>query len=137
MAYSNLYARAYTAAQRFTGLLTTLWQAAPARIYLILIGLLQALMWWQALNIRQKVSGNLLILHYNIDFGVDLIGAPQKIYYYPLAGLLLALLNIALVMIFSNRKYFRPILHMLLLATVGCSIFLSLALLSIYTVNFR
>ncbi len=137
MAYFNLYARAYTAVQRFMGLLTTLWQTAPVRIYLILIALLQALIWWQAIGIRQKVSGDLLILHYNIDFGVDLIGAPQKIFYYPVAGLLLALLNIILAAIFINRKYFRPLLHMLLLAAIVCGIFLSLALLSIHTVNFR
>lgn len=137
MAYSNLYARAYTAAQRSLGALAALWQSAPARIYLIIIGLLQVLTWWQAIVIRQKVSGDLLILHYNIDFGVDLIGAPAKIYYYPLAGLGLVILNIVLAAAFTNFKYFRPLMHMLLLAAAVCTIFLSLALLSIYTVNFR
>ncbi len=137
MAYSNFYARAYTAFQNSLDSLATLWQTPPVRIYLISIGLLQALVWWQAINIYQKVSGNLLILHYNIDFGVDLIGAPPKIFYYPLASLLLALLNIALATTFINRKYFRPLMHMLLLAAAVFTIFLSLALLTIYTVNFR
>ena len=137
MAYSNLYARVYTATQRSLGSLVALGQIAPVRIYLVAIALLQALIWWQAISIRQRVSGNLLILHYNIDFGVDLIGAPAKIFYYPLAGLLLVILNIILAAIFVNFKNFRPLMHMLLLVAIVVSIFLSLALLSIYTVNFR
>ena len=100
MAYSNLYARVYTATQRSLGSLVALGQIAPVRIYLVAIALLQALIWWQAISIRQRVSGNLLILHYNIDFGGK-----------TLSGLI-----------------YRSIV---------VSIFLSLALLSIYTVNFR
>lgn len=137
MAYSNLYARVYTATQQSLSSLTALWQVSLVRIYLIFIALLQVVVWWQAIAIRQRVSGNLLILHYNIDFGVDLIGAPAKIFYYPLAGLVLVILNIILAAIFVNFKNFRPLMHMLLLVAIAVSIFLSLALLSIYTVNFR
>ncbi len=137
MAYSNLYARAYTAVQQSFGSFSNLFQTPAVRAYVLVIALLQTLVWWQAINIYRKVTGTLLILHYNIDFGVDLIGDPQKIFYYPLASLLLAFLNIILVAVFVSRKYFRPLMHMLMLATAIATIFLSLALLSIYTVNFR
>ena len=45
--------------------------------------------------------------------------------------------DVILAAIFVNFKNFRPLMHMLLLVAIAVSIFLSLALLSIYTVNFR
>lgn len=137
MAYSNIYARVYTAVQESFQGLVKLWQITAVRAYFIALVVFQALVWFQAINIYRHVKGNLLILHYNIDFGVDLIGEPKKIFYYPLAGLALALFNILLSVLLRQRRDFKPLLHMLMLAAIVCSIFLSLALLSVYTVNFR
>ena len=54
--------------------------------------LIQVFLWWYLIfNIRSEAGQ--IFLHYNIIFGVDLVGDWWKIYYLPLAGIFTALLN--------------------------------------------
>ena len=54
--------------------------------------LAQLFVWWYILaNIRPTAEQ--LFLHYNVVFGVDLIGEWWKIYYLPVAGILVILIN--------------------------------------------
>ncbi len=73
-----------------------LWISAP------LVGsiLLQILLWWSLVfNIRQDAGQ--IFLHYNIIFGVDLVGNWWQIYYLPAIGILIILLNY----LFSGSVY--------------------------------
>ena len=54
--------------------------------------LVQLFLWWSLVaNIRQDTG--VIFLHYNIIFGVDLVGSWWQIYYLPLAGIIVILLN--------------------------------------------
>ena len=64
------------------------------RMYLILTLGLIILNWLSAYIINIDVSQNLVILHYNVDLGVNLIGDVSKIYIIPLLGLAIFLINL-------------------------------------------
>lgn len=137
MAYSNFYARTYTALQVSGKALSQVWKFRPARTYLAFILLLQAAAWFIAIAAYRHVSGSLLILHYNINFGADLIGAPEQIFYFSATALVVTIFNVVLVAFWSKRKDFRTLVHMMLSASVLINLLLVMALAAIYTINFR
>lgn len=78
---------------------------------------------WLLVNIPPQEDQ--LFLHYTILFGVDLIGTWGKIFYLPLTGLLILLVNAAIGwLLFKSSKFFAQILN-----TVGlvCQLFILVA----------
>lgn len=137
MNYSNFYARFYTRLQGLGAAFKRVFRFKQARLYLIFILLLQGLAWLQTIIIFRRLTSSFTILHYNIDFGVDLIGNPKDIFYYPILGLIVALINVSLTAALTKRQGIRLIIHLLLGSIVAFAIFLSLALLAINFINFR
>ncbi|QQG52673.1 MAG: hypothetical protein HY931_00350 [Candidatus Falkowbacteria bacterium] len=137
MNYSNFYARFYTFLQLSGAAFKRIFKFNFAKVYAGLIIFLQVLAWLQTISIYRRLTGDFTILHYNIDFGVDLIGRPQSIFYYPLLGLGVALLNIVLTAILARRREARLIIHFLMGAALAFAVFLSLALLALNFINFR
>lgn len=137
MNYSNIYARFYNFSQALINNFRPLFRLRAVKIYAAFLLLLQLLAWFQAIMIRRRISDDFLILHYNIDFGVDLVGQPSDIFYYPLFGLAVLLLNFILAAFFSRRPQAQITTHLFLAATIIFSGFLSLALLAIKLINFR
>lgn len=137
MAYSNLYARFYAFRQDIRASFAALWRFTPSRYYFGHAIILQVISWLQALFIYRNLSGELLVLHYNIDFGIDLVGAPWRIFIYPLYGLGVFALNWLLAISLHQRKNFRLFANLLLTAAIIFSLFVSLALMFVYLINFR
>ena len=82
------------------------WVSAP------LVGaiLVQIFLWWYLISNIRPEAGQ-IFLHYNIIFGVDLIGDWWKIYLIPLAGLLVILLNYFFsLMLYSVDKFLARLL---------------------------
>lgn len=77
--------------------------------------LLQLFVWWYILaNIRPTTEQ--IFLHYNVVFGVDLIGEWWKIYYLPIAGLLVMIVNYVLGLSFyRNDKLLSRVLSFFVL----------------------
>lgn len=72
---------------------------------------LNLVMWgWLLLNIHPQTEQ--LFLHYTILFGVDLIGPWSKIFYLPISGFVIIMIN-ALIgwIIFKSDKFFAHILN--------------------------
>lgn len=136
MVYSNFYARVYTARRTIAGALAAVWRWRPSRVYLLIIGLLQIIAWLEAIFIYRHLTGEVLVLHYNVDFGIDLVGAPAHIFIYPVFGLVVLAGNFFLGASFHRHKDFRIFLHLLLSAATLFSLFLNLALMFIYLINF-
>ncbi len=136
MAYSSFYARFYDHLQRIGRSFKATFKFVLAKYYLVAIFLLQGLAWFQAINIFRKFTGNFLILHYNIDFGIDLVGDSYKIFYIPLAGFLLTLLNLIVSTVFVRKEGFKILLHLFFSASVLLNAFLNIALFAIYLINF-
>jgi len=137
MVYSNLYARLHGARQEAAVALRGVWNFRPARWYLALTAALQIFAWLQAAYIYRHLAGDLLVRHYNVDFGIDLVGNPEHIFVYPLYGLAIIILNLSLAAAGRDRADFRIFTHLLLAAAALFSLALAVALFFIYLINFR
>jgi len=137
MAYSNFYAKFYTFISKIKNSFSAIFKVRASFVYLALILIWQLVAWFQVWFISKSLSSEVLVLHYNVDFGVDLVGDPKQIYDYPLLGIGIFLLNIIVLAILYRNKNFKTLVHFLLGAAALFGFFLSLALLSIYLINFR
>lgn len=137
MGYSNFYARFYAICQRTGQTLGAIWRFPASRWYLALIGLFQIFAWLQAWFIRRDLTGDLLVLHYNVNFGTDLVGAPSRIFVYPLFGLGIFLLDLIVLAALARHRDWRVFVHLLLGTAMIFGLLLSLVLLSVYLINFR
>jgi hypothetical protein len=76
-----------------------------------------------------------IILHYNVYFGVDIIGKWLEAYYLPLIGDIMLIVNAILGYMFYLQKE-RVVAHLLLLATFFVQISISIAVASIILINY-
>lgn len=110
-----------------------------ARVYLAVLLGLNLLDWLAAYAINKNVSQNLIVLHYNVDFGVNLIGGAKKIYLIPLLGLIIILINFILLAVIHRQGHGQNkfIAHLLLSGAMLANLFLLAGLASLYLINFR
>ncbi|MFZ4648142.1 MAG: hypothetical protein ACOYMB_00730 [Patescibacteria group bacterium] len=88
-------------------------------------------------EIFSNFKEDILVLHYNIDFGVDWIGSKSLIFWLAETGAALFLLDLlVLLLVFKNRR-FRFLSFFIWGGVTACELFLLAALFSVYLVNFR
>lgn len=104
------------------------------RMYLIIIIGLILLNWLFVYIININVSQDLVVLHYNVDFGVNLIGSVKQIYIIPLIGLIVFVINFILLAFTGKQDKF--FVYLLLGAAMLVNLFLLIAITSVYLVNF-
>jgi hypothetical protein len=107
------------------------------RIYLLALALLQVTAWWSAHFIYKNLVGGLLVLHYNIDFGIDWVGDPNNIFYFPSLGLLFILVSFIFLLFSAPGRNFRFQSQLALAGAVFLNILVIIALGSVYLINFR
>lgn len=106
------------------------------RLYFLAIIVLNAVTWAIAYQINTKaVVNKIIILHYNVDFGVNLINDAKQAYLIPLTGLVIFLFNFIILLFFYKKN--RLIYHLLLTAPVLVNIVFLISLQLIYYINFR
>jgi hypothetical protein len=76
-----------------------------------------------------------IILHYNVYFGVDVIGSWWQVYFLPLIGLLILSVNTVLGYLFYQQKE-RIAAHLLILATFIVQIVVTIAVASLLIINY-
>jgi hypothetical protein len=133
---SKIYHDFYAFRDKSAYVLSEIFSWKNVRFYLGLIGALNASLWFFSWLFYRQVKEDLIILHYNVDFGVDLVGDPANIFVIPTLGLFLAVFNFSLLLVFAKRPDFRMISHLILAATVLANLFLSLSLGPLYLINF-
>jgi hypothetical protein len=105
------------------------------RIYLLFLFALNILNWLLAFYVNNNVSQNLVVLHYNVNLGVNLIGEAKEIYIIPFLGLAFIVINFILLLnIFRKNKF---LIHLILVFSLLINLFLIAGTLAIYLVNFR
>lgn len=87
-------------------------------------------------NILPETRG-LIALHYNVEFGVNLIGDAKNIFILPTLGLLIIVLNFSLLLIIYKLKNSKFLGNFLLLPAFISNIYLLIGLVSIYLANFK
>ena len=98
-----------------------------------LISLFLNLALWAFLFWRIRPQEEPIYLHYNIYFGIDLIGPWYQIYLIPLSGLIFLLINLVISLIIYNKE--KVISYFLMVTAIICQIFLALAAFSIIYIN--
>lgn len=73
---------------------------------LALIATAQAAIWWLLISGVHPDSSGQIFLHYNIIFGIDLVGDWWNMYFLPAAGLLVVLANFFLSLVFYAQDRF-------------------------------
>mgnify|MGYP006306610163 CR=1 FL=1 len=74
-----------------------------------------------------------LFLHYNIYFGVDLVGYWYRLFFLPLAGLLIMLVNFIIAAFFYKKE--RLLVYFLIFSSSFIQIIIFLAALAIVSIN--
>ena len=69
------------------------WEYLYVKIYVTGVIILVSLNWYFAYFINSKVSQDLVGLHYNVDFGINLIGDVSRIYIIPALGMFIFFIN--------------------------------------------
>ncbi|MBU0612782.1 hypothetical protein KKB10_02075 [Patescibacteria group bacterium] len=99
----------------------------------VLISLLLNLGMWVILYIFIKPSPEPIYLHYNIYFGIDLIGEWYKIYLIPLTGLIVILVNyLAGVIMYSSK---RVLSYLVVIFAIPVNLFLALSAILLAFIN--
>lgn len=105
------------------------------RMYLLFLFALNIINWLLAYYVNNNVSQNLVVLHYNVNLGVNLIGNARDIYIIPTLGLAFIVINFILLLnIFRKNKF---LIHLLLGFSLLINLFLIAGTIAIYLVNFR
>lgn len=105
------------------------------RIYLLFLFVLNITDWFLALYVNKAVSQNLVVLHYNVNLGVNLIGQVSDIYIIPTLGLSFIVINFLLLLNLYRKNRF--IIHLLLGFSLLVNLFLIAGTTAIYLINFR
>jgi hypothetical protein len=105
------------------------------RFYLSALFVLNIIDWLLAYYVNKNVSQSLVVLHYNVNLGVNLIGNVSDIYIIPTLGLAFIVINFFLLLnIYQNRKF---LIHLLFGFSLLINLFLIASTISIYLINFR
>lgn len=136
MAYSFIYSRWYALKKRLSFVLTTYWRYQPNRLYLLIVVIIQILIWVFAYQIYTTLGNDLLVSHYNVDFGIDAIGSPKQIFNIPLLALAVLVVNGIVLSFFTKRLNFHFLTNAAGITGVTAQLLAALALMSLYLINF-
>lgn len=120
--------------QGATKTLSDYFSVTTIRAYWIVTLFLNASLWTFTWLMIKKLPQELAILHYNIIFGVDSLGAPTELYWLPFWALVLFLANGIISIWFYKRERF--LLNLLLGSSIFINLIFGLALYSIYLINY-
>lgn len=135
---SKIFHSLYSAKEKSLQVLGDIFDFWHIRIYLAVALVLNILEWAFVFFIKSRAdTGSLLILHYNVNFGVDLIGEPSRLIIVPLLGLVIIAINSFLAFLFVYSNNFRFLSHLFLFVAMATNIFLLVSLVPIYLINFR
>jgi hypothetical protein len=105
--------------------------------YLLSFLLINSAIWAIAHRTASAFAGDdLVTLHYNVGFGINLIGSPGRLYTLPLLGLLIGIFNIFLLFLLrrftADKKFNR---HFLLLVTILANFLVLVSVITLYLAN--
>jgi hypothetical protein len=137
MTYSKLYERFYSWRTNVGASLSEFFAYLPNRFYLAFSLLLQAISWFLSYYIYKNLTGNLLVLHYNVDFGINWIGDANNIFYFPLVSLAILFISLIVLFIFGPNKHFRFQSNVIMSAVILSNLGMLSALVLVYLMNFK
>ncbi len=104
-------------------------------VWLMALSLVANLVNWLILEIFIRPIDLPIILHYNVYFGVDMMGDYREAFILPLIGLILLLINLFLSL-FLYKKKERIASYLLLMAALMIQLALIVSSVSVIIINY-
>ncbi|MFA5961805.1 MAG: hypothetical protein WC848_03940 [Parcubacteria group bacterium] len=104
-------------------------------LWLLFLGVFFNLVIWSVLKFYSHPAGSSIILHYNVYFGVDSIGASREVFLLPSIGFIVLLINVLLSFYFYVKKE-RIASYVLLLAALMVQLSLLISAISVIIINY-
>lgn len=86
-------------------------------------------------SLNHSLSSGVAVLHYNVIFGIDKVGAATSLFIIPLFGFGLLLVNLILALIIGDKRQWLLVNSLMIFSAVG-NLLLLLSLYFIYLINF-
>lgn len=103
--------------------------------WLLFFGILFDIVNWSVLKIFLPPAGNYVILHYNVYFGVDSMGAARSAYILPFIGTIVLFVNVVLSFFFYTQKE-RVASYVMLLTALMVQLSLLISAISVIIINY-
>lgn len=103
--------------------------------WLFFVSLAVNILEWILLKIFVQPVDFPIIMHYNVYFGVDLLGNWKQVFILPLVGIILFIINLVLAIHFYNLKE-RIASYLLLIAVLMLQLSLLVASVSVIIINY-
>lgn len=139
----NFFIKAYDEAlslwSNSKSLLSNFYRPIFNKIFFSFVLLLNISLWLFSYFIYNNLTQDRLILHYNTDIGIDLIGDRHDVFIIPIISLFLIVVNKLFLLFIFRKKFsdFKFVFYFNSLFLLITQIFLFLAVLVIYLINFR
>jgi len=112
-----------------------LWHYSYLKVLLITALSINVLNWLLSIFMVVRVKEEIIALHHNIYFGISLIGEPRQVYFIPLLGLILIIINTVFSYLIKEEDNF--FMYVFAATSALINFFLLLGLGSIIMINFR
>lgn len=136
MSLSGFYNFLYSRKNAFRGAVKDVAGLLSFKIYTPLILLVNIGTWSGVYFITDKMSEELAVLHYNVDFGVDKIGNASELYIMPAVGLAVFLVNSMLLFFLHRHRDIKFLSHFLWGTSLATNAIILIALGPVYLINF-
>lgn len=137
MKYSKLSNKWYLFRDRTAAAFRSVFSWRHSWVFFLLNLFLVISLFLGSLEIFTNFQEEILVLHYNIDFGVDWIGAKSLVFNFALVGAVIFILDFLILLLISKRKDYKFFSFFIWGGLTVCEGFLAAAIFSIYLVNFR
>ncbi|MEA3398307.1 MAG: hypothetical protein U9R06_01025 [Patescibacteria group bacterium] len=133
----KLYNLIYSAKQKISDYFFDFFSYLFFKVYLFTLLIINIFLWLAANYINKNIDSEKIALHYNVDFGINLIGHPKKVYIIPLLGIIFIILNLLILFCIRKNKDRIFIAHILLACALASNLILLVAITTVYLINFR
>ncbi len=137
--FASIIDKIYIVFKDFKDSFVYLWNFLYIKIYLLILVLVNIINFLAVYWIIDKISNSyddIIILHYNVNFGVNLIKGAIWFYIIPLLGFVITIINIVLLTFIANHKDRKFISHLLLFTAILVNIFLFFGIIAIFLINY-
>jgi hypothetical protein len=104
-------------------------------VWLLILSLVSNLTNWLILKIFVRPIDLPIILHYNVYFGVDMMGDYKEAYLFPLIGIVLLIINFFLSLYLYEKKE-RIASYLLLIAALMIQLAFIISSVSVVIINY-
>jgi len=105
------------------------------RLFLVVL-LANILSWVLAFFFYRRLDDALAVLHYNIDFGIDLVGEPFRLLALPAFLSIISLADFIFLLVFSRKQSFRFVATFIAGSLTLICFLVFLAYIALYLINF-